>query len=346
MNEFAVDFPIEFAWPYLFAALPLPLLVAALVPRAQHASGPTLRLPFFADLQAVTAPQGTTRTRWRLLLAGVVWVLLVVAASRPQLVGDPISLPVTGRDLLLAVDISGSMQRQDMMLNGQRVNRLRVVKAVAGQFVERRQGDRLGLILFGERAYLQTPLTFDRDTVKTLLLEAEIGLAGKATAIGDAIGLAVKRLRDQPQENRVLILLTDGANTAGAVDPLQAADLAAREGLRIYTIGLGADELVVEDFFGLRRVNPSAELDEEALTTIAEKTGGRYFRARDTSGLAEIYTLLDALEPVSTEEDIFRPIHELFPWPLGIALFLSAGLAVPVAGLRRFRQQRQVNHAR
>ena len=149
---------------------------------------------------------------------------------------------------MLAIDLSESMREQDFQIGGQWVDRLTAGKRVARNFIERREGDRLGLILFGAQAYLQTPLTFDRDTVLTLLDEAQIGLAGQATAIGDAVGLAIKRLRDTADEERVLILMTDGANTSGEVDPLQAAKLAAREGLKIYTIGIGADEMIVRIF--------------------------------------------------------------------------------------------------
>lgn len=244
---------------------------------------------------------------------------------------------MTGRDLLLAVDISGSMDTQDMVWENRAVNRLEVVRQVAGEFVQRRRGDRVGLILFGSRAYLQTPLTFDTETAATLLSESEIGLAGRETAIGDAIGLAVKRLREDAAADRVLILLTDGANTSGEVQPLQAAEFAAREGLTVYTVGVGADEMMVKDFFGSRLVNPSADLDEDTLRAIAERTGGRYFRARDAEGLAGIYRLLDELEPVESDVEAVRPVDELFYWPLGIAYLLALiTLAVVLrpAGLR------------
>jgi Ca-activated chloride channel family protein len=184
------------------------------------------------------------------------------------------------------------------------------------------------LILFGEKAYLQAPLTFDRKTVRTLLDESVIGLAGDKTAIGDAIGLSVKRLKDNPKEQRVLILLSDGANTAGTIAPLQAADLAAREGLKVYTIGLGADEMVVRDLLGSHKVNPSQDLDESTMRGIADKTGGRYFRAKDVQELEDIYRLLDALEPVERDKRYYRPKIELFPWPLGLSMGLAAILAV------------------
>lgn len=159
---------------------------------------------------------------------------------------------------MLAVDLSGSMEMEDFVVADQVVNRLVATQQVAGQFIERRTGDRVGLILFGEKAYLQAPLTFDRTTVRTLLDEAVIGLAGDKTAIGDAIGLAIKRLRNNPAHQRVLILLTDGANTAGEIPPLQAAELAAQEGLRIHTIGVGADEWIVAISGDVKRSSPPA----------------------------------------------------------------------------------------
>jgi Ca-activated chloride channel family protein len=229
---------------------------------------------------------------------------------------------------MLAVDLSGSMEVKDFQIKGQMVTRLIATQWVGGEFIRRRVGDRLGLILFGRQAYLQTPLTFDRETVRTLLHEAVIGLAGKETAIGDAIGLAVKRLRGEDASSSILILLTDGANTAGEVTPIKAAELAAKEGLKIYTIGIGADEMIVRNLFGNRRVNPSADLDEKTLTEIAEKTGGRYFRARDVEELENIYALLDELEPVEQESQTFRPRSSLYSWPLGAALTIATLLVM------------------
>ncbi|KAA6184029.1 VWA domain-containing protein [Thiohalocapsa marina] len=307
-------------WAHLWAliALPLPLLVWRLLPRAQTPTGPALRVPFFAALEQGRADAARPR-RWPLLLAALAWLLLVLAAARPQWVGEPIPLPVEGRDLMLAVDISGSMVEEDMVIGGRVVDRLTAVKAVAGDFIERREGDRIGLILFGQQAYLQTPLSFDRETVRTLLFESAVGLAGRETAIGDAIGLAVKRLRESPSEERVLVLLTDGTNTAGNIAPLKAAELAAEADVRIHTIAIGGDP---RSAFGLTLGrNP---LDEGTLQAIAEATGGRYFRARDLRELQAIYGLLDELEPVQSEQLSFRPVQELFAWPLAAALVLSA----------------------
>lgn len=317
---------LTLAWPWLLLLLPLPWLVRRWLSAAPRASLQALKVPWFEVMTSTRA--GWMKKPLMAALASLVWALLVFAAVRPQWVGEIETLPVTGRDLLLAVDISGSMDTQDMVLNNKAVNRLAVVKKVAGEFIQRRRGDRVGLVLFGSRAYLQTPLTFDTETTAILLDESEIGLAGRETAIGDAIGLAVKRLRDDAASERVLILLTDGANTSGEVQPLQATEFAAREGMTIYTVGVGADEMMVQDFFGSRLVNPSADLDEDTLKAIAKMTGGAYFRARDAKALADIYEQLDELEPVESAQEVIRPVDELFFWPLsaGFLLVLSAAL--------------------
>ena len=321
MAEEVLASGLTIAWPWLLLLAPVPWLLRLVMSTSNSGDLQALRVPWFS---AVAGDKGGwMRKPWLALVATLVWLLLVLAASRPQWVGEIESLPVTGRDLLLAVDISGSMDTQDMILKRTAVNRLKVVKKVAGEFIQRRHGDRVGLILFGSRAYLQTPLTFDTETTATLLEESEIGLAGRETAIGDAIGLAVKRLRDDAAAERVLVLLTDGANTSGEVQPLQAAGFAARDGLTVYTVGVGADEMMVQDFFGSRVVNPSADLDEDTLRAIADQTGGRYFRARDAESLEKIYEILDELEPVESDVEIIRPTDELFYWPLGLAYILA-----------------------
>lgn len=321
---------LQLAWPWLLAALPLPLL-AWWLPGASAAPPTALRFPFPGALQA--AGHGPLVPRSRLLpaLAVLAWLLLVLAAARPQQVGETVHLPVTGRSLMLAVDLSGSMQTPDMQQGGRDASRLDAVKAVAGDFIERRGGDRIGLILFGDQAYVQAPLTLDRATVHTLLDEAQIGLAGQQTAIGDAIGLAIKRLRAAPAGNRVMVLLTDGASNAGSVAPLKAADLAAQEGVRIYTIGVGSGEVVMRGPFGFTQTVQS-DLDEDTLKAIASKTGGQYFRAADAASLKRIYAELDRIEPLSKDAQSWRPIDELYMWPLAAALLLSVLIALGVAG--------------
>ena len=305
---------IEFAFVWVFLLLPLPLLVHLFFPPAPVNETAALRIPFFQNLHTGLKPKKKSRSLFRFLLAIIIWVLLLTAAARPQFVGDTIKQSVTGRSLMMAVDLSGSMREPDMIISNGRVTRLTAVKIVAGDFISKRKGDRIGLILFGSQAYLQAPLTFDRKTVETLLKESSLGLAGRATAIGDAIGLAVKRLRKEDEQDRVLILLTDGSNTAGNVDPLKAADLASQEKVKIYTIGVGSPR--------------SSDIDEPTLKAIAEKTNGRYFRARDVEGLLEIYKVLDEIEPVSKDELSYRPITELFYYPLALALGLSVFLAL------------------
>jgi Ca-activated chloride channel family protein len=321
----------SFAWPWMFLALPLPFLVRALLPPAADAHEAGLKVPSFRAFAVLADRRRVEQLQnWRFWVAAIAWLLLVTAAARPERIGDEIDVPVSGRNLMLAVDLSGSMDAKDFELANRRVDRLTATKAVASDFIRRREGDRLGLILFGERAYLQVPLTLDRETVNILLMEAFIGLAGEKTAIGDAITLAVKRIYEQGADagEQVLILLTDGANTAGAIDPIKAAELARQIGLRIYTVGIGAEQMVVPSITGsLRRVNPSADLDEETLTRIADLTGGRYFRAKDTAGLQQIYRLLDEMEPVAEPEGGFRPVRVLFHWPLGGAFVLAFVLA-------------------
>lgn len=305
---------LHLAWPWMLAALPLPWLAGRwLAPAGPR--GSALYLPLAAVLPVTSAHAGPGRPARLLFL--LLWLLLLAAAVRPQWLGEPLPVPTSGRQVLLAIDVSGSMATEDMAGGA---SRLQVVQKVAGEFIRRRQGDRLGLILFGTRPYLQAPLTPDLATVGKFLDEAVVGVAGPQTAIGDAIGLAIKRLRaDRDGKGRtVLILLTDGSNDAGAMPPLEAARLAATEGLRIYTIGVGGADTGP---FGLGGGND--DLDEDTLKAIAGATGGEYFRATDARALEDVYARIDRLEPVAGPDRWYRPRRELFPWPLGLALLLS-----------------------
>ncbi len=339
---------IEWIWPWAFAALPLPWLVRRFSQR-RSLQQPALAVPSLEDFAAVTDGEASQRgsSAWRLMVLIVAWALLLGAIARPQFTGEPVNLPTTGRDLMLAVDISGSMATEDMEIDGDYVERLTVVKAVIAAFAEARLGDRIGLVLFGTNAYLQAPLTFDVKSVNRLLIEAPVGIAGGKTAIGDAIGLAVKRLRLRPQDEKVLILLTDGANNVGEVEPKIAAELAARDNIRIYTIGVGAEEMRMPGLLGRisgRTTNPSADLDEATLEAIADVTGGQYFRARDPRTLMEIYAVIDKLEPVEQEAEIFRPVQALYFWPLGASLLVWASMLI--GDLGRYRTgNRQASEA-
>jgi Ca-activated chloride channel homolog len=322
---------IHVAWPWMALLLPLPWLLY-LWRRPAEPGGAIVFVPMAMALPATAAQgaPGSRTTRWML---AAIWLLLVAAAMRPQWLGDPQPVPTTGRRLMLAIDVSGSMATEDMAGGA---SRLRVVQQVAGRFIDGRHGDRVGLILFGTQPYLQAPLTADLTTVHRFLDEAVIGVAGTETAIGDAIGLAIKRLREETNTGHpaapgqtVLVLLTDGVNDAGAMPPLEAARLAAQSGLRIYTIGVGAAE---DDggFFGAATGN--SDLDEDTLRQIAKLTGGEYFRATDANALQAVYRQIDRLEPAAGTRQWLRPAEEWFDWPLAGALLLS----LPAVGMRRW----------
>lgn len=313
---------ITFAWPWLLLLFPLPLLVYWLPKKNNNQASAALIIPQLIESPSIEVTSQTNK-KAPLMVLSLCWLLTVLALSQPQWLGEAIDIPTEGREMMIAVDLSGSMQIEDMSLNGSRVNRLEMLKVVLGDFIERRIGDRLGLILFGDDAYMQTPMTFDRKTVKQMLDESVLGLVGQKTAIGDAIGLAVKRFDAKQKSNKVLLLLTDGQNTAGKITPEQALELAIAKNITIYSIGIGAEVMLQESLFGTRRVNPSSELDERTLTKLADETGGKYFRAKDSQSMSQIYQLLDQLEPIEQEQQQMRPLTALFYWPLTLALLIS-----------------------
>ena len=318
----------EFVWPWVIVLLPLPWLLRRWLRPA--APGRALHLPQ-PGLQLATVSGNAAHgvVPWLLALA---WLCLLGAAARPQWVGPPQAQQRSGRAVMLAVDLSGSMRTEDMELAGHPVSRFGAVEAIAGDFIHRRSGDEMGLVLFGSQAFLVTPLTYDLSAVRAQLQGAVVGLAGTETAIGDAIAVAVKRLSTLPQQARVLVLLTDGVNNAGSIAPREAARAAKAAGVRIYTIGIGATQMRVPGFFGSQLINPSADLDADMLTTIARETGGQFFRATDSNQLADAYRAIDALEPMPQHGPTLRPRHELFRWPLLAAIALLLLVIVP----RRF----------
>ncbi|WP_425480150.1 vWA domain-containing protein [Cognatilysobacter segetis] len=315
-------------WPAWLLAIPLPWLLRALRPPPSTGDGAALRLPIGDRVREVVGATSPRVVRGGIgVLAGLAWLLLCIAAARPQQLGPPVQPPAKGRDLMLALDLSGSMNEPDMELGGDVVDRLTAAKAVLSDFIDRRAGDRLSLLVFGRQAHVLTPFTLDRESVREQLADSVVGLAGQETAIGDAIGLAVKRLRDEPTGERVLVLLTDGVNTAGLLDPRKAAGIAANAGVRIHTVAFGGDGSM--SLFGFRLPSGGGdEIDETTLRAIATGTGGRFFRARDAAELAGIYAEIDRLEPITRPGRAVRPRIERYPWPLGAALVLALLAAV------------------
>lgn len=336
MNLLSATWPAfaGFAWPWLLLALPLPWLLRAVLPPA-HDAGPALRVPWGARLAAVAAPSAMApRLRGQSWLAWLGWALLCVAAARPLAWGEVVQPPHSTREMMLAVDLSASMGERDMVVGVQVVDRLTAAKAVIADFLERRAGDRVGLLVFGRGAYVLAPATADLETVREQLLATEVALAGRETAIGDAIGLGIKRLQAQREGERVLVLLTDGVNTAGVMDPIKAAEIARDEGVRVHTIAFGGEGEAMS-VFGFRLPSGGTEIDEATLAGIADMTGGRSFRARDTDTLAGIYAEIDRIEPVEAPGEAVRPRLDRYHWPLAFALVL--GLLAAALALRRGR---------
>lgn len=312
----------EFAWPWVFILLPLPWLLRRCLPAASKPEA-ELSVPFFNDLHALAMAQQSSVPAWRSHTAiyVLIWLLLLTAGARPQQQGELLEQPTTGRDLLIAVDVSSSMLYGDMELEGQSISRMEFVKQLLNTFISERHGDRLGLILFGSQAYLQAPLTYDHHSVRTWLNEAQPGIAGANTSIGDAIGLAIKRLRMRPAEHRVLLLITDGANTSGVMSPVAAAELAARYQIKIYTVGIG-HQLQAETANSLHDTS-SLDLDEQGLQDIAKISSGLYFHATQTADLVDIHSALNRLEPAAQLHKPQRSSKQFYHWPLALAWLLS-----------------------
>ena len=329
----------EFAWPWMFALLPLPLLVWWRLPpfRARQAS---VQVPFFERLASATGqtPQRGAvvlqRRATQMIAAIIVWLLIVAALARPQWVSDPLTHEISARDLILAVDISGSMDQTDFRnADGQTLTRLDGVKRIVGDFIARRHGDRIALILFGTRAYVQVPFTQDLATAELLLEQTQVGMAGQQTAIGDAIGLAIKTFETSTARQKLLILLTDGNDTASRVPPEHAADIARQNGVVVYTIGVGDPAASGEN-----------RVDLGALQTVASITGGQFFRAEDGAQLQAIYADIDRLAPAKLQTLSWRPKLPLFQWPLGAAVLLSLLLWLALLLASMWSRARMVRH--
>ena len=305
---------LTLVWPWWLLLILLPLLLRLLLPaKAEHYT------PVFIPSLPHVHTQPPERSSLRFYLSLLAWCLLCLALARPQWLGEPVALDQPHRDLMLAVDLSDSMRTQDMLEKGRTVNRLSVVKTQLKSFITQRAGDRMGLILFADHAYLMAPLTRDWQTLNQFVDELDFGLAGHLTAMGEAIGLTLKRFASQKSKQKIMVLLSDGRDTVETIPPLAAAELAKQAGMKIYTIGLGA-EVALDDLLNSGGSNPSADLDETTLNQIALLTGGHYFRARDPQSLANIYQEISRLEPLERSERLLQPRHELYFWPLALAI--------------------------
>ncbi|MGB0941973.1 MAG: vWA domain-containing protein [Marinomonas sp.] len=329
---------LEFIWPWFLIVAIAPFFLKfgrSAEPDQKALWWPNITQFNQAEISIKLKRQSFSKHLIKLFL-WISWLLLVIAISRPVWLGEPKVVTPSGRDLLIALDLSGSMQTADMKINQQAVDRLQAAKQVLDRFIKERKGDRIGIIVFGSKAYLQAPLSYDLDTIAQLVNETQIGFAGENTAIGDAIGLGIKRLANIDADKRVMILMTDGANTAGRVKPDQAAQFAAKQGVKIHTIGIGAEQMISQGFFGPRVINPSTDLDEELLQKIADMTEGQYFRAKSTQELESIYATLDELEPTPGEDQWQRPKTTLFNMiALGSLFFLFLALYTRWNAIRR-----------
>lgn len=323
---------ISLLYPEAFVLLVLPFMVYYLFPPVKGIHGDALRVPFLKDLIAINLKSGSlwkqsvkskVQNNPSKILLYLIYTLLVIAVARPYWAGEPIRIKNEGRDILLVMDISTSMLEQDFSLKGRRITRLQALKTAADNFIDKRLDDRIGLILFGTRAYLQAPLTFDKNAVKNILWSMQAGMAGNSTSIGDALGLALKTVKDSDNKNnKVIILLTDGENNDGSLSLPQAIYLAKQEKVKIYTIGVGGKGSLTQSILGYKIAMPSG-LDEESLKAIADEAGGQYFRAEDTASLVKVYEAIDKLEPQSHEDNYTREVKEYYYIPLLIGFGLS-----------------------
>ncbi|MGB2078834.1 MAG: vWA domain-containing protein [Vibrio sp.] len=308
---------LELTWWWMLLALPLPWLFYKLMPPATPKQA--IHLPHLPQGEKITAKNHRSLK----VLTIITWILLVIACARPVWFGEPVEYQPEHRDMMLVVDLSGSMAQEDIETESGFIDRLTAVKQVLRHFIDQRQGDRLGLVLFADHAYLQTPLTLDRQTVRQQLERAQLNMIGQRTAIGEGLGIASKTFIESDAPQRVIVLLSDGSNTAGVIEPLDAAKIAKDNNVTIYTVGIAAGKMQINGLLGSRVVDTARDLDTDTLTQIAQMTGGQYFRARDKSDLEKIYQTINELQPVSNDTIRWRPQTEWFIYPLALALLLS-----------------------
>ena len=316
----------QFIWPIVLLLLPLPLLCRHFLRAVSDAnmSSDALKVPFFSRFQALKLPIQTNQQRFSPLLWSLIWLLLVVAAARPVWLGEAIPLNKEARNVMLALDVSGSMEEQDFDINNHPITRLNIVKLLAKDFIQKRSGDNVGLVIFGSEAYTYAPLSPDTKTLTGLLNEIGIGIAGNQTAMGDALAMAVQSVASVPNNNRIVILMSDGFANAGNINMEDAIKVAKEANVKVYTIGIGSDRQTIQDMFGFVQMNSTLDLDEDTLRQIATETGGQYFRAKSSSDLQKIYDLINQLEAVKTEDVFVRPRREIAFYFILFALALWA----------------------
>ena len=344
----------EYHWPSMAVLLILPFLVRVLWPRAESEQDDTLAgrqetlrhptLEYLQESYTGHRPRASISGRIHGLLLALLWLLLTLTLMRPQWMEPYTETRAEGYDLLIAMDASHSMEAMDFTANNAQVTRMAVLKGVLNKFIANRAGDRVGLIIFGSQAYTVAPMTYDLNGVRQQLADVIPNIAGQGTAMGDAIGLGVKKLRERPEGSRVLILVADGGNTAGTIPPLVAARMAAQSGIRIYSIGVGSTRESVPIMESGRMIyRDDLGLDEKVLRDIAGITNGAYFRATDTTALEEIYRRIDDLEKTRAESRTIMIPHPLYPWTLGLGLLILLGLGLFPEG--RARVARRLRHA-
>ena len=307
-----------FSYPWLLLLVFLPIVLRYVLP-AFRESKPSLAVPWFDRMAGLLKQKPSSGSsvnsikKYEVILLWTLWVLLVIAIARPQFLEPPLTKTLPTRDLLLLVDLSGSMEAEDFTNNnGETVDRLTATKEVLGEFLSRREGDRVGLVVFGNAAFVQVPFTQDLEVTRLLLQETAVRMAGPKTAFGDAIGLAITMFEQSEVEDRVIIALTDGNDTGSRIPPVEAAKIARDNGIKIFVVGVGNPETVGEE-----------KLDEQTLKTVASQTDGQYFFAADTGQLQSIYTELDKLSTREIETATYRPSIDLFHWPLAAFILLS-----------------------
>lgn len=318
---------LELAYPWALLALPLPLFAWWFLPPHREPVR-ALRVPFFAQVVAAARVQAgagaiVLSRRWlQVVLAGLVWTMLVVGLAKPQRVGEPIVREEVARDIVLAIDLSGSMDYRDFPgADGEKVSRFAAVQRVVDRFIAARESDRVGLIVFGDKAYIQLPFTRDLDTARALVGLMRVGMAGPQTALGDSIGLAIRTFESSTVDERILILLTDGNDTVSKMTPINAAEVARTKGVEIYTIGIGDPNATGED-----------RADFGVLADIAARTGGEFFTAADEAALERVYQRIDQAAAADVRVESWRPRVSLVHWPAGAALALML-LAYPLLWL-------------